>query len=128
MARHIKRFRRLDDAETELRALLVKHLREVATGDDTLFFVTAFNNPWPELRSGSAAGTELLARAHYIIDMAAKLGAVTDDLVAAKVIAYFGGANDLTDHHRLGPIRLARKLLHELGENIPSGGRGPTPH
>ncbi|MCU1229145.1 MAG: hypothetical protein JWO97_2029, partial [Acidobacteria bacterium] len=110
MSRREKLLANLDREEAELRVLLIPKLRDVAEARTTGLFVTELNNPWSEVRP-SKDGTEILAKARDILRMAENLDVEARDLLATKVMESFEGATDLTDKQRLGPIRLARKLL-----------------
>ena len=114
MKRRQQLYAKLDNAEAELRAVLLPALEEVAAGRDTMLFITKYNNPWPELRNGSAAGNKIVQRARVIVTLAQQLGADTSDLLASKVLASFEAANDLKNANRVGPIRLAQQLLAEM--------------
>ena len=89
-------------------------LREVAAGRNTHLFVAEQTNPWPEIGS-SPDGTDLLRRAEAVVELAQRLGEDLSALAAPRLLRAFQGANDLTNPHRLGPIRLASSLLAELG-------------
>jgi|GEM_PF-2122974 len=101
---------RLDD---ELRQETMAALRPVAGGRNTDLFTTASTNPWPEVRP-SVKGTELYDRAKEIFQAAVELRVSTEGFASGKIISAFQKANDLSNHNRLGPIRLAVELLSDL--------------
>jgi hypothetical protein len=109
MSRREKLYARLRSEETELRTLLAANLRMVASGRNTMFFTTIGG-------VATAAGEPVLTRARGIIDLANQVGEPHSELLAAAVLAAFEAANDRTNEHRLGPIRLAQELLKQLGE------------
>ena len=109
MSRREKLYARLRSEEAELRVLFVANLRMVASGRSTMFFTTIDGAP-------TAAGEPMLTRARAILDLATQAGEPHVDLLAAVVIQAVEGANDRTNEHRLGPIRLAQQLLKQLGE------------
>jgi hypothetical protein len=105
---------KLTEKEAQLRGLLIPALRSVIAGTDTLLFVTKHNNPWPELKyHTSQTGADILELADEIIALARRHRVDTNDLLAARVKRSFLAANDLDNHHRPGPLRLAEKLLQD---------------
>ena len=113
MSCRAKNHGRLAALDGELRERAVALLRHVAAGRGTDLFVTAKTNPWPEARP-SPEGTELVERAEEIVGLAQRLGEDLASLVAPRLLRAFRAANDLSNPHRLGPIRLAAALLEEL--------------
>lgn len=109
MSRHDKLYARLRSEEAELRMLWIANLRTVASGRNTMFFTTIGG-------AATAAGEPVLARARRILDLATQVGEPHSELLAAIVLQAFEVANDRTNEHRLGPIRLAQELLKQLGE------------
>ena len=105
MSRREKELRILLDAERHLRDAVVVHLREVAAGRGTLFFSTGG-------RWASREGAAVLAEAREIASRAERLG--EESVLAREIISAFHHANDTSDHHRLGPIRLAQTLLERI--------------
>jgi hypothetical protein len=79
----------------------------VADGRNTMLFTTIDGVP-------TTAGEPLLTRAQRIVALADQVGEPRSELVAAAVLQAFEVANDRTDEHRLGPIRLAQELLKQL--------------
>ena len=108
MSRREKLHSRLRSEEAELRTLLLMNLRMVASGRNTMFFITIDGEP-------TAAGKPVLTLARRIIDLADQVGEPHSELVAAAVLHAFQVANDGTNEQRLGPIRLAQELLKQLG-------------
>jgi hypothetical protein len=109
MSRHEKLYARLRLEEADLRMQLVANLRRVASGRNTMFFTTIDGAP-------TAAGEPVLTLARRILDLATQVGEPHSGLLAAIVLQAFEVANDRTNEHRLGPIRLAQELLKQLGE------------
>jgi hypothetical protein len=115
MSRKAKQAERLATVESDLRARLTTELESVAGGKNALFFVTAEFNPHdlPEqlLPRGTAELSDLASEA-------LELSEILDDPRGAPVATlfrrYLARANNLTDHHRPGPARLAREMLDEL--------------
>ncbi len=114
-ARHRKLHDELDLRDLQLRERAMSKLREVAAGQDTGFFVAEQDNPWPEVRP-SARGTAILAEAEDVIALAHRLHVDTTALAAWQIMNAFARATDLRDDNRLGPARLAAKLLSDLEE------------
>ena len=100
---------------SEFRVSLIAALRDVANRYDTDLFVTPRNNPWREVRP-SARGTALHEEALAIVALARDCHGLEPPRVAVLALAAFQSANDLSDPHRLGPRRLALRLLAELDE------------
>jgi hypothetical protein len=115
MSRREKLAAQLAALESDLRARLMTELEVVAAGKDTLFFVTSEFNPHqlPEhMLPGSTA--ELCDLASEALDLSATLDDPRGSPVDALFRRYLARANDLADHHRPGPARLAREMLDEL--------------
>lgn len=98
--RHESRRHSLLQADAELRTSIIPVLQQIASGRNTGFFMQRDAPYWAEARR---IGHE-----------AAAIGE-SSNLAAFAVAAAFEEANDLSNEHRLGPIRLAEKLLRELG-------------
>jgi hypothetical protein len=64
----------------------------------------------------TTTGEPLLTRARRVVELADQVGEPLTELVAPTILQAFVVANDHTDEHRLGPIRLAQELLKQLGE------------
>jgi hypothetical protein len=115
MSRTEKQAERLAALESDLRSRLMTELESVAGGRNTLFFVTAEFNPHdlPEhmLGRGTAQLSDLASEA-------LELSVIVDDPEGAPVAAllrrYLARANNIADHHRPGPARLAQEMLDEL--------------
>ena len=105
MSRRDNQRQRLLQAERDLRDRLLPHLRAVAAGHDTGFFET--EEPW-----ASPDGIAILAEARRIEQLAARVGETAP--MAAMIVRAFQRAQDRSDHHRLGPIRLAQELCDQL--------------
>jgi hypothetical protein len=86
-------------ADEELRTSITPVLQRVANRHETDFLMRQDSEFWSEARRIKDAV------------------AVGDDreLAAFKIVSAFEEANDLSNEHRLGPIRLAERLLRELG-------------
>ena len=115
MSRRMKQEDQLAALESELRSRLTTELEIVAGGKNTLFFTTAEFNPdqFPEHRRpvGTAELSELASEA---MELSATLGDPQGAPVAELFRRYLARANNLADHHRPGPARLAREMLDEL--------------
>ncbi len=115
MSRNEKMAERLAALESDLRSRLMRELESVAGGKNTLFFVTAEFNPHDLPEHMLARGTAELSD---LASEALELSVMLDDSGAAPVAAlfrrYLARANNLSDHHRLGPARLAQEMLDEL--------------
>lgn len=109
MSRRDKLYARLRSEEAKLRVLFVANLRIVARGRSTMFFTTIDGAP-------VAAGAPVLVLARRILELATQICEPHSDLLASLVVQTFEDANDRSDEHRLGPIRLAQELLKQLGE------------
>lgn len=106
MARVEKQEQRLKSLDVELRSALTPILRDVADGRRTDFF--------PQGAAQSAEGAAMWQNARVVLTLARRLGVDESHLVASKLVRAFERSQDVTDAHRLGPIRLAITLLAEL--------------
>jgi hypothetical protein len=115
MSRRSKQELQLAALESELHSRLLTALEDVAGGRNGLFFMTAEFNPHglPE-HMLSAETAELCDLAHLALELSTSLGAPHGAPVATLFRRYLARSNDLADHQRLGPARLARELLDEL--------------
>ena len=103
MSRRIEsEIQRLSEADLDLRTRITPQLTIVAGRKNTDFF----------MRNES----EFLAEARDILRRAQSLSQLAEQLAASRVVAAFEEANDLQNEQRLGPIRLAERLLRELNE------------
>ena len=98
---------RLAMEEEDLRQTLIPILRSIAAGRNTGFFDMGSGKP-------TVLAEPILVKARDILELATQLGEPNTDLVAAAVLRAFEHANDRTNEHRLGPIRLARRLIEEV--------------
>jgi DNA replication initiation complex subunit (GINS family) len=114
LTREEKSRRSLHATIDDFRARVIPLLKAVSEGRNTGFFTTAQNNPWGKV-SCSREGPEILSTATWIVEEAERLGEPEASVSAQKVVEAFRRANDL-DPHSLGPIRLARQLLAEIGK------------
>jgi hypothetical protein len=110
----------LDTVEAELLHRLLEHLPGVAAGRDTLFFTTREFNPF-EMRVPTIS-QEIDDLAIEALAVRTVLGEPADGSVAQLFRAALAGSADLNDHHRLGPVRLAERLLSALHKRLPTGG------
>jgi len=120
MSRREKQRARLSAIETELHRRLVDALKRVARGEDSLFFTTAEFNPFnlpPHMLPKSSA--ELSELASEGLRLRESLGDALNGNVAEMFRASLREASGTADHNRLGPARLAAKLLDELGGSQP---------
>ena len=85
-------------ADEELRTSITPALRRVANRHDTGFFMRQDSEFWSEAR-----------RIKEAVE-----GGESSELAAFKIVSAFEEANDLSNEQRLGPIRLAERLLREL--------------
>jgi hypothetical protein len=113
-----QRQREIEIRASAFRVSLVGALRDVAIRNETDLFVTARNNPWREVRP-SPRGTALHDEALSIAALARQCHGLEPPPVVALALAVFQSTNDLSDPHRLGPRRLALRLLAELEEATP---------
>jgi hypothetical protein len=115
MSRNEKQAERLAVLESDLRSRLITELENVAKGKNTLFFVTAEFNPHGLPEHMLARGTAELSD---LASEALELSVLLDDPGGAPVAAlfrrYLARANNLADHHRPGPVRLAQEMIDEL--------------
>jgi hypothetical protein len=100
-------YARLEREDAELLELVVPALRTVVSGWSTGFFTMRKDVP-------VGSGAPMFEKAQNILALATQLGEPKDGLVAEAVMGSFEHANDITNEQRLGPIRLAERLLHEL--------------
>ena len=115
MARVQKLYDRLDALEAEIREGLVPALRAVAEGRKTTFFTVAAYSPFPNWLNNSETES-LLALADEAKALRNKLGESAANAVGERLREYCRQATDVSDQNRLGPQRLARQFLTELGE------------
>jgi hypothetical protein len=100
-----KELQKLRNDEHELHSSVVARLAVVASGRDTMFFLN-------ESQWASPNGRAILATARELDERAGRLG--YECALAKEIIGAFERANDVSDHHRLGPIRLAQTLLERI--------------
>jgi len=93
--------------DAELLATALPVLQAVAGGRNTAFFVLHDGAP-------TAAGAAIFNKANEILRLASQVGDPSSGLVADAIARAFEHANDTTNAHRLGPIRLAQQLLEQL--------------
>ena len=115
MARVQKLYDRLDALEAEIQRRLVPALRSVEEGKKTTFFTVAAYSPFPNWLNCSETEA-LLALADEAKALRDKLGEPAAGSVGERLRAYCRKAMDVSNHNRLGPQRLARQFLTELGE------------
>ena len=116
--------RDFERAEIELNALehalivrLCAELQEVSAGRNTHFFFTREHNPheFPE-HCLSKSSDELLEIARQTMELRKVLILPTDPCVGRLFEAACIESADLDNPHRLGPIRLASRLLSQIEE------------
>jgi hypothetical protein len=121
MSRREKQRAQLSTIEAELRRRLVDALKRVARGEDSLFFTTVEFNPFSlpahVLSKNSAELSELALKSLRLRDI---LGERATGSVGEMLRAALRDAACTADHNRLGPQRLAAKLLDELGRSQPA--------
>lgn len=123
MSRREKQRAQLSTIEAELRLRLVDALKRVAAGEDTLFFTTVEFNPSSlpahMLSKNSAELSELALESLRLHDI---LGETPTGSVGEMFRGALREAARTADHNRFGPVRLAARLLDELGgfESAPS--------
>jgi hypothetical protein len=112
-----KLFQRLSTLEAEFAATLRRHLTQVAAGHDTLFFGAERFGPYPNafLRRQNRPIEPLLELGDEILKLREKVGEPPSQSVLALHRACEEAA-DFSNAHRLGPVRLAERLLAELDE------------
>jgi hypothetical protein len=115
-----KQHAHLASVEADLLHRLLQHLPAVAAGRDTLFFTTREFNPFA-LRI-STTGQELAELALKALALREALGEPAEGSVGQMFRAALQESADVNDHHRLGPIRLAERLLAALDERVTTGG------
>jgi hypothetical protein len=106
----------LASIEADLLQRLLQQLPAVAAGRDTLFFTTREFNPFA-LRV-STTGQELAELALEALALREALSEPAEGSVGHMFRAALQESADVNDHHRLGPIRLAERLLAALRECI----------
>ena len=110
----------LDSIETELLRRLRECLPAVATGRDATFFTTREFNPFA-LRV-SANSQELAELAAEALAVRTALGEPAEGSVGQMFRAALAEFSEVDNHHRLGPGRLAERLLDALHQHFPTGG------
>ena len=106
--RREKEITRWRAAEAEVRSEWFENLKMVASGRNTLFFTIGdigYGRPVSE--------PELLVTARQLVHEAERLSLPLQDSILPTIISAFAEANDRANEQRLGPIRLAQRLLAE---------------
>ena len=110
---------RLAYVEADLMRLLLQHLPTVAAGRDTRFFITVEFNPFA--LPVSTVGQELTELALEALALRSTLGDPAEESVAQLLRTALEESADVDNHHRLGPARLAARLLSSLRDRFPTG-------
>jgi hypothetical protein len=103
--------------EKELTERLRTELNTVSSGVNTLFFFTAEYDPheFPEHYLSRASG-ELLGIARETIKLRKQLSMPVERCVGRLFESACREHSDLGNPHRLGPIRLAERLMNEIAD------------
>ncbi|HEX3152743.1 MAG TPA: hypothetical protein VHR66_32015 [Gemmataceae bacterium] len=117
MARVQKLYDRLDALEAEIRERLVPALHAAAEGKTTTFFIVGAYSPFPDWLNSSETEA-LLALADEARALRHQTGESVAGAIGEQLREYCRRASDTSDHNRLGPQRLAKQFLAELGEWI----------
>jgi hypothetical protein len=115
-----KQHAHLASVEADLLHRLLQHLPAVAAGRDTLFFTTLEFNPFA-LRV-STTGQELAELALEALALRQALSEPREGSVGQMFRAALQECADVNNPHRLGPIRLAERLLAALHERFATSG------
>ena len=115
-----KQHAQLDSIEAELLRRLLERLPAVASGRNALFFTTDEFNPFT-LRVPKVS-QELAELARDALAIRAALGEPIEASVGQLFPAALAEFADVENHHRIGPGRLAERLLSALHERFPTGG------
>jgi hypothetical protein len=109
--------RELKTKESELVRQLIAELRKVAAGRNTHFFHTSEYNPcgFPD-HFFYKPSYDLLNLGRETIALRTLLAMTTDACVGRLLESACVESADLDSPHRLGPIRLAARLLSEIKE------------
>jgi hypothetical protein len=120
VSRDQRQWGRLLAIEAELRQRLIGELEIVARGYNTTFFCTREFIP-PEWPPGTLSETaeELSALALQALRLRESLREPIENSVGDIFRQALREANDLTNQHRLGPIRHAQWLLDVLRSPLP---------
>ncbi len=116
MSRHEKQRERLGLLEQDFLSMLRRQLARVADGYETAFFhAERFSSVYPNtyLRQQNRPIEAILSLGDEILKLCEQL----DQQPWPTVLALHGAceqANDYSNPHRLGPIRLAQRLLAEI--------------
>ena len=106
---------RLDALEADIRSVLAVELPSVARGANTLFFHTeGFNPHGLGANYFSPVAGRLVAAAMEATALRERLGLRDDGAPSALYLAACRENAVLSDDHRLGPIRLAQRLMADL--------------
>jgi hypothetical protein len=105
----------LQALETELLTLLRAQLSEIVEGRETLFFFNEEYNPhkFPAHRLSNTS-SEALKLAHRTLELRALLMLPTEQSAGQLFIGACTESADLNNPHRLGPRRLAARLLSQI--------------
>lgn len=105
----------LDKLEKELSSRLCAELRLVATGRNSNFFITSDYNPQDvRLRDHSKTSPELLELAAKCKDLRELLVLPTENSVGQLFENACVESADIQNPQRLGPLRLAARLLQQI--------------
>jgi hypothetical protein len=115
VSRREKQLQRLGSLRAEFIATLRGHLEEVARGYDTVFFGAERFDPFPNayLRRQNRPIEAILSLGDEILALCGKLGEPPCPAVLALHRACQED-RDYSNPHRLGPARLAQRLLGEI--------------
>ena len=106
---------RLTELEHRLRADLLPALRSCADRTNTNLFVSKRHMPpdWPPVAAGEETDS-FLRQCDLILELYSRLGLDAKDSLASVFANACHESTAMSNHHRLGPQRLAEKLLSKL--------------
>lgn len=118
MVSKAKLFSQLDRLEEELRARIVPHLENAASGKNDLVFCTSDFNPYPELKTRTDKETDdLIQLGRQVLSLQEKLGEPSEGSIAERLCWYCRKWSDSKDRHRNSVQALAHAFLQEISEH-----------
>lgn len=118
MVSKAKLYAQLDRLEEELRARIVPHLQNAASGKNDLVFCTSDFNPYPELKSKPDKETDdLIQLGRQVLSLQEKLAEPSEGSIAERLCWYCRKWGDNKDRHRNSVQGLAQAFLQEISEH-----------
>ncbi|MFT7224042.1 MAG: hypothetical protein ACI82Z_001590 [Cellvibrionaceae bacterium] len=115
MVSKAKLYPKLDELETQLREILLPHLRNAAEGKNNLIFCVKVFNPFSELKHKTDKLTEeLIEMGSQILSLREKLGESSSGTIAERVCWYCREWGNTEKNYRSSGASLAKQFLAEI--------------